>query len=187
MRLTILVVAVAVALGAAPGFSAAQSLAEVAAKEKERRKGTSGKVITESDLRSAGHGTQSFESEGTSEGDATASADGAPAAEGVAGEKAAGEKAAGSTGKSEDKRADRQAALQKEIDAERTHIEGMKKDIATREVELNDPTFAGDSQVNSRRTALLKYVDDAKAAITTHEAQIEKLLGQARSEGIPIR
>jgi hypothetical protein len=182
MRLTILVVAVAVALGAAPGFSAAQSLAEVAAKEKERRKGTSGKVITESDLRSAGHGTQSFESEGTSEGDATASADGAPAAEGVA-----GEKAAGSTDKSEDKRADRQAALQKEIDAERTHIEGMKKDIATREVELNDPTFAGDSQVNSRRTALLKYVDDAKAAITTHEAQIEKLLGQARSEGIPIR
>lgn len=182
MRLTILVVTVAVALGAAPRFSAAQSLAEVAAKEKERRKGTSGKVITESDLRSAGHGTQSFESEGTSEGDGTASADGAPAAEG-----GAGAKAAGSTEKSDDKRADRQAALQKEIDAERTHIEGMKKDIATREVELNDPTFAGDSQVNSRRTALLKYVDDAKAAITTHEAQIEKLLGQARSEGIPIR
>jgi hypothetical protein len=182
MRLTIVTVAVAFAISVVPRFSAAQSLAEVAAKEKERRKGATGKVITESDLRSAGHGsTQSFESEGA-EGDATAPADGAPAAEG-----AAVEKAAGSTEKSEDKRADRQAALQKEIDAERTHIEGIKKDIAAREVELNDPTFAGGSVVNTRRTALLKYVDDAKQAITTHEKQVEKLLADARAEGIPVR
>jgi hypothetical protein len=183
MRLTILAVAVAVALGAAPRFSSAQSLAEIAAKEKERRKGSSGKVITESDLRSAGHGTESFDSDTASDGDAAAPAEGAPATEG-----SAEKKPAGPSEKTEDqKRADRQAALQKEIDAERAHIEGLKRDIATRETELSDPTFIAPEIVSGRRAALQKFVDDAKQAIVTHEAQVEKLLGQARSEGISIR
>ena len=186
MRLTVLAVAVAIAVGGAPRFSAAQSLAEIAAKEKERRKGT-GKVITESDLRKAGHGDQSFDSDTSSDTssdtDSTAPADGQTAAEGT-GEK---KPAAKPEKDDNDKRADRQAALQKEVDAERAHVEGIKRDIATRETELSDPTFIADAATTGRRAALQKFVDDAKAAVATHEAQIEKLLGQARSEGVSIR
>jgi hypothetical protein len=180
MRLTILVVAAAVAFGAIPRPAAAQSLAEIAAKEKERRKGTGGKVITESDLGGASQGTQGLESEASSDSEAEPAAEGASTAEGAT----KGEKG-GPKEKSEDeKRADRQASLQKELDAERAHIEGIKKDMAAREVELADTS---NYLIGGRRTALLKYVEDAKQAIATHEAQVEKLQEQARREGIPVR
>jgi hypothetical protein len=182
MRLTILVVAAAVAFGAVPRPAAAQSLAEIAAKEKERRKGTGtgGKVITESDLGSASQGTSSLESETSSDADAETPAEGASTAEGAA----KGDKG-GPKEKSEDeKRAELQASLQKQLDGERAQIDGIKKDIAAREVELADTS---NYLIGGRRTALLKYVEDAKQAIATHEAQVEKLQEQARREGISVR
>lgn len=178
MRLAICVVAAAVALGASPRTSSAQSLAEIAAKEKERRTGKGGKVITESDL--GGGVSQSFESDTSSDADSGTPAEGAAPAEGATAGTSGGPKE-----KSEDeKRTDRKAALQKELDAERAHIEGIKKDIAVRETELAD---TGNYLIGGRRTELLKYVEDAKQAILTHEAQVEKLQEQARREGIPVR
>jgi hypothetical protein len=179
MRLIIGIVALAVAFGLNPRLSSGQSLAEIAAKEKERRSGKGGKVITESDLRSAGTGSDSLESEGaSSDSDA-----GAPA-EGAAGESTTGDKGATKEKSEDEKRTEKQASLQKEIDAELAHIEGIKKDIAVRETELADTS---NYLQGGRRTALLKYVDDAKQAIATHEAQVEKLRAQARREGISIR
>jgi hypothetical protein len=177
MRLTVLLVVAAVALGAAPRPSSAQSLAEIAAREKERRTGKGGKVITESDL--GGGMGQSFESETSSDAETGTDAEGAAPAEGAAATGAA------PTEKSEDdKRQERKAALQKELDAERAHIEGIKKDVAAREIELADTS---NYLIGGRRTELLKYVEDAKQAIATHEAQVEKLQEQARREGIPVR
>jgi len=177
MRLTILFLAAAVAFGLAPRPSSAQSLAETAAKEKERRSGKGGKVITEADLGGASQ-VQGFESETSSDAEAGTPAEGA-AAEGAAADKG------GPKEKSEDdKRSDKQAALQKELDAERAHIEGIKKDIAVRETELADTS---NYLIGGRRGELLKYVDDAKQAIATHEAQVQKLQEQARREGISVR
>jgi hypothetical protein len=164
MRLAIFVLAAAVALGASPRTSSAQSLAEIAAKEKERRTGKGGKVITET----------------PSDADSGTPAEGAAPAEGATADTGGGPKE-----KSEDeKRADTKAALQKELDAERAHIEGIKKDIALRETELADTS---NYLIGGRRTELLKYVEDAKQAIATHEAQVQKLQEQARREGIPVR
>lgn len=176
MRFITLAVAAAIALGAAPQAST-QSLAEVAAKEKERRKGTTGKVITETDLRGAGRGVPSDVSEASSDAEGDTSAEGASAA--------ADDKKAAPKGKTEEeKRAYRQAAYQKQIDDEKAHIEDLKKDIAAREVELKDLT---NYTYGGRRADLLKFVDDANKAITDHEAQIEKLRAQARNEGLAIR
>jgi hypothetical protein len=176
MRFVIFVIAAALASGAAPRASSAQSLAEIAAKEKERRKGKAGKVITEDDLRSASQGVPSGEPETSTDADATAEEGASPApgaAQGAKPEKT-----------DDEKKAEKQAALQKEVDAERAHIEGIKRDIALREAELNDLsnyTFGG------RRADLAKFVDDAKQAIVTHEAQVAKLVEQGRREGMLIR
>jgi len=175
MRFITLAVAAAIALGAAPQAST-QSLAEVAAKEKERRKGTTGKVITETDLRGAGQGGPSDVSEASSDGEGDTSAEGASSVDGA--------KAAPKEKTEEEKRAYRQAAYQKEISDELAHIEGLKKDIAAREVELKDLT---NYTYGGRRADLLKFVDDANKAITDHESQIEKLRAQARNEGLAIR
>ena len=178
MRLVALVVAGTLAVWLAPRVASAQSLAEIAAKEKERRKGTGGKVITEADLHGAGRGASVSESEPA--GDAEAPAEGATGSEAAA----PGDKAAPKEKTEEEKRADRQAALQKEIDDERAHIEEIKKDMALRQAELNDLTnytFGG------RRADLAKYVEDAQQAIVTHEGQIENLMEQARREGIRVQ
>ncbi len=182
MRLVIPVLVAAVALGAAPRVSA-QSLGEIAEKEKERRSGSgkTSKVITESDLQKAGQGVPVLESEAPVDAEASepvegalAAEEGAPAAQPVP------------QGKSDDeKKAEKQAALQKEVDAERAHIEGIKADIAKREIELlndlSNYTFGG------RRADLVKFVEDAKQAIGVHEAQVAKLLEQGRREGMTVR
>lgn len=179
MRLVIPVLVAAVALAAAPRVSA-QSLGEIAEKEKERRKGKTSKVITEEDLRKGGGSVQVLETETSTDAEASAPAEGATPAEGT---EAAAKPAP--QGKSDDeKKAEKQAALQKEVDAERAHIEGIKADIAKREVELNDLsnyTFGG------RRADLVKFVEDARQAITVHEAQVAKLLEQGRREGMTVR
>jgi hypothetical protein len=176
MRLVSLVVVGALAVCLAPKPASAQSLAEIAAKEKERRKGAGGKVITESDLQRAGHGLPAGETEVGS--DAEAPAEGEATEGTAAGQSAPKEKT------EEEQRAERQASLQKEIDAERAHIEEIKKDLALRQAELNDLTnytFGG------RRADLIKYVEDAKQAIVTHEGQIEKLMDEARRKGIRVQ
>jgi hypothetical protein len=176
MRLITFVVTGMLSLGIA-GSAVAQSLAEAAAKEKERRKGGNDKVITESDLRKAGAGDQSFESDPPADGSAApAAADGTAAP--------AGAKDAAKPEKSDaDKRAERGVAIQKELTDERAHIADINKDIALREGEL---AGTADSAVEGRRAQLLKYIADAKAAIATHQAQIDKLSEEARRSGISV-
>lgn len=172
MRLIAVVVTGTLSLGLAAPWAGAQGLAEAAAKEKERRKGTSGKVITESDLRKAGSGDQSFDA------DAPADANAAPAAaDGTTDPKVAKEKT------DDEKHAERGVAIQKELDGERAHIADLNKDIALRESELAGTT---DGVVEGRRAQLLKYVADANAAVATHQAQIDKLTEEARRAGIAI-
>src|SRR5262245_11148457 len=81
MRIAVAFVA-AVALLGADLVQGAETLAEAAARERERRKGKTGKVMTEVDLGRAGGGTLSTTDEPASTTTTTTTTGGAPSAEG---------------------------------------------------------------------------------------------------------
>jgi hypothetical protein len=163
----------------APPLAAAQSLAEVAKKEKERRQRVKGssKVITEGDLRKTRSsrssvpvtaGAETEESEST-----TAEEPSAPAAAAEEEEKTDAEL-----------RAERQTEIQEQIDYRRKKIQTLQEHIAAARLELND---VSDMTYGGRRARLLQIVEDGQAEIAKLEGEIEDLTDQARHVGVRVR
>jgi hypothetical protein len=203
MRFLQAVVALVILLGWA-GPTHAQSLGDVANKEKQKRQGKPApKVITESDLgRSPKRGTVSMSGELPAEtGEAPAEA--APAPEGGTvseGEAASGEVATGGTEgqaeggeaaakpgakkeKTEDEiRAEQRAQWQKKLDIARENVRAHQTNVDNIQRDLNDLTGG---VFTERRNQVLKMLDDEKAKLAAAQATLTQLEEEGRRAGWP--
>jgi hypothetical protein len=162
------VVAVLVGL---PSFAAAQSLAEAAAKEREKRKGQkAGKVITEDELRRAGHGP----------GNANVSMSAPdPAASPATGQAAAGAPQAGTAKpKTDDEiRAEQEQAWRDKLKKAQEEVQRLTQLTAALQNNLNDITG---NVYGSQRTSLLNQLEQAKAQLATAQGQVTALEDEGR-------
>ena len=206
MRILKAILAAAIVLGLGGG-AAAQSLGQLADKEKQKRQGKPApKVITENDLARAGKkGTLSMA--GSPVGDAaaadgTAVADGTAAPEAEPGAEAAPEgteppaeaapvapakapepvKPKGPPQKTEEEvRSEARANLQKSLDTARTNLANHQRALTQIEGVLN--ASAGD--YSQSRADLFKRQDEEKAAVAKYQDEITKLEEDVRRSAWP--
>jgi len=174
--------------------ASAQSLGELAAKERQKRQGKPApKVITEDDLSRAGtRGTLSVTGETAAEGTvgaddaAAAAAQGADTAAAEGGQPAAGPEGAKPGAKKEKTQeeieAERRAAWQKKLDFARQKAGIHKTNVDTLQLELND--LSG-GIFTDRRTQLVKKFDEEKAKLAAAQAELETLDDEGRRNGWP--
>jgi hypothetical protein len=159
---------------AVPAAASAQSLADVATKEKERRSGKKVKSYSEDDLRRAGGSMQSFE---TTSDDSSATAEGAAPAEGTASADASAPEGAPPKEKSDDEQRaaaqkawrDKVQKAQADLNATAAEIEGIQKSLA-------DNTA---NYYSAARTEMLTRLD----GLTKRYATQKDALESARDEG----
>src|SRR5262245_7274465 len=168
-------VGLAVAILAAwPSLSAAQSLAEAAAKEREKRKNQkAGKVITEDELRRAGNGPGNA-NVSMSAPDPAAS----PAASGTAGAAAPGTAQAGAKPKTEDEiRAEQEQAWRGRLKKAQEEVQRLTQLATSLQNNLNDMTG---NMYGSQRTSLLNQLEQTKAQLTAAQGQVTALEDEGR-------
>jgi hypothetical protein len=170
------VLAIAVAALLVPGLAFTQSLGEVAARERAKKKPSSEKkapvkVITEDDLRNARTSGSSFET-AAPEGDAAKAdkpADGAEA------------KPAGPKEKTEDElKAEATAAWRKKLEHAQSEVTRLQGVIDRLQLKLNDtsqPMYGG------ARTSQLAQMDEAKAGLAAAQAAVEAAAEEGRRAG----
>jgi len=180
--------AVSVILAGLAGAASAQSLGELAAKEKQKRQGKPApKVLTEDDLARAGtRGTLSVTGEAPGEAPAEgaaaeatdASAEGAQPAAGPEGGKPGAKKE-----KTEDEiQAERRAAWQKKLDFAKQKVSIHQTNVDALQRDLND--FSG-GIYTERRTQVLTKFDDEKAKLAAAQAELTALDDEGRRNGWP--
>jgi hypothetical protein len=189
MRILHSAAALAVALGFA-GTAAAQSLGELAAKEKEKRQGKPApKVITENDLGRAGKkGTLSMTGDSSS-GEAVPAVEGAPA-EGATEGQQASEPAAPAAGQppakkektEEELQAERRAEWRKKLDTAREKATVHQTNIDNITRDLNDPTSG---TYTDRRVQTEKLLASEKASLAAAQAEVDRLDDEGRRNGWP--
>jgi hypothetical protein len=176
---------VAVTLLLLPASGSAQSLGEAAAKEKDKRKGKTAKVYTETDLRRAGSpGTLSM---GGEPADAGAGQEGTPAADGQAppatdatgaapgGE---GQAAKPANQKSEEQvKAEAQDAWRKKLEKAQTDASTLREHIAKIQSDLNDTSI---SFYGSRRATMVGLLEQNKQKLAAKEQEITQLEDEGR-------
>lgn len=168
----------AFALGAAffaPAFSGAESLADIAAREKERRKGKSGKVITENDLRRAGSSVY-IPPDTTESGDASSTSTESASGEGAAPAKPAGggEGAAATKPKSDDEiRDDAKKAWRERMDKASAEVTRLQSEVTT--LEQNPNIYLNPGAVSQ--------LDKAKQALAAARQQVDTLEDERRRNG----
>jgi hypothetical protein len=165
-----------VLLAATASLVSAQSLAEVAAKEKKRRQSMQGsdKVITNDDLGRAGKRISNPDA-------ASAEAPATPEAEGDdAGEAKASDQPEKTDAELRD---EKRAEIQGKIDEQKKLIEEQQKKVDQAQLELND---LSDMTFGARRGGLMKTVEDGKAEIAKAQQAIEDLKDQARRAGVRV-
>jgi hypothetical protein len=197
MRILHAAAALAMLLGLA-GFAPAQSLGELAKKEKQKRQGKPApKAITEDDLGRAGtKGTFSVTGESGAEAAPTgevaveaAQPEGAsaePAAEGSEPSEPAAPAAAPPGAKKEKTEeellAERRAEWQKKLGLAREKAKVHQTNVENVQRDLNDPT-AG--TYTDRRVQLQKLFDSEKASLAAAQAEVEQLEEEGRRNGWP--
>jgi peptidoglycan hydrolase CwlO-like protein len=171
MRTSVLT-AVALALGATVAFS--QSLAEIAAKEKERQEkekkkaGGAAKVITEEDLRGRGAGT--YSQPGATGG---ATTPGSPAASPSPGASPGAEKPK----TEEEVRAEQEKAWHESLQKAQEDVTRLSGAIDRMQADLNDLTG---NIYGSGRTGLLNRMDQAKKDLATAQQRVTDLQEEGR-------
>jgi hypothetical protein len=164
--------AVAVLL-AWPAVAQAQSLAEAAAKEREKRKGHApGKVLTEDDLRTAGRSGNANVDTGAQAPNAAAS----PAAgkEGAATKDANGKPKE----KTEDEiRAEQQNVWRDKLKKAQEDVSRLSGLVGQIQTSVNDMTG---NVYGSQRTALLNNLEKAKADLQAAQQQVGALQEEGR-------
>ncbi len=163
------IVAVLVGL---PSVCAAQSLAEAAAREREKRKGQkAGKVITEDELRRAGHGS----------GNANVSMSAPdPAASPAASSQGATGAAQGGADKpktDEELRADQEKAWREKLKKAQEEVQRLTQLTAALQTSLNDMTG---NVYGSQRTNVMNQLEQAKAQLLTAQGQVTALEDEGR-------
>ena len=156
----------------APAAASAQSLAELAEKEKKRRESvkSSGKVITNDDLGSRSR----VAPPASTEAQATPSP-------GAQGSKATADEKPEKT--PSELREEKRAEIQGKIDEQVGLIRAVQEVIDTSQLELNDLT---DMTFGGRRANLMKLIEDGKAEIAGFEQAIEDLEEEARRAGVRV-
>jgi hypothetical protein len=192
MRILHSAAALAVALGFA-GTAPAQSLGEIAAKEKEKRQGKPApKVISENDLGRAGKkGTLSMAGDSSS-GEAAPAADateGAPAEGATEGQQAsppaapaAGQPPAKKEKTEDEIQAERRAEWRKKLDLARDKVTVHQTNIDNITRDLNDPT-AG--TYTDRRVQTETLLASEKASLAAAQAELDRLDEEGRRNGWP--
>ena len=179
--LTIFTCAFVAAAVAAP--SLAQSLAEVARKEEERRKGIKipAKVITNNDLRPA---IQPFSSP-QPPGDATAAGEAKGKDDKAAADKAAGDKSGGAP-KDQTYWAGRKKALNDALDRDSGYAEALQVRINALTADFvnrDDPVQK--AKIGQDRVKALAELDRLKKAIADDKKALTDLDDEARKAGVP--
>ena len=172
MRCMRFIVAVLVFLLGAPAAASAQSLAELAEKEKKRRESvkSSGKVITNDDLgsRSRARPPDSTEAQATP-------------SPGAQGKQAAADEAPEKT--PSELREEKQKEIQGKIDEQAGLIGAVQAEIDKAQLELNDLT---DMTFGGRRANLMKLIEDGKTEIAGFEQAISDFEEEARRAGVRV-
>ncbi|MGE0452184.1 MAG: hypothetical protein AB7O37_06695 [Vicinamibacteria bacterium] len=155
--------------------ASAQSLAEAAAKERERRKGKTTKVVTDAELRSSGRPTATPPElapaeEGAPAGSASPAPGASPAAE-------APQKS------DEELRAEKKADLERRLKQQNDIIAATRKMMEQAQLELND---TGNLTFGGRREALMKIMEEHQKEIAQAEAAIEQIREEARRAGVAL-
>ena len=152
------------------GLSAQQqSLADAAAKEKERRKTVKGaKSFTEDDLTRAGGGQQ-----GTTEV-ATNPAEGTGTKEGEGAKPAKKEK-------SEDElKAEQSAAWRKKVEAAQNNVQVYQDQVNKLQLDLND---ASGGFYSARRTTVMTHLEETKKKLAEAQQSLSDLEDEGRRNG----
>jgi hypothetical protein len=163
-----------------PATSSAQSLADAAAKEKERRKGmTRGKTYTEDDLRRAGADPRAVAAASAdSASTASAPAEGADASadKGEKGETAGAAK--GQKPKTDDEvRAEREKDWHDRMAKANAEVDRLKADIAVLETTLGD---LSQNLYSSTRSAQMGRLEDDKKQLAAAEQKVAELQEEGR-------
>jgi hypothetical protein len=155
-----------------PGVASAQSLAEAAAKEKERRKTRTGKVFTEEDARRAGASRPR---------DVTiidgAAAPDAAAKEGTPKEGAAKE---GAEKPKEETRADQEKAWRDRLTKANADVAKLTTQADGIQRSLNDLT---QNVYGSTRTAQMARLEETKKQLATAQQSVEAITEEGRRSG----
>ena len=157
--------------------ASAQSLAEAAAKERERRKGKTTKVVTDQELRGAGRHLTSLDGGAPVGEPSPAPADSASPAPGAQPAAAAPQKS------DEELRAEKKADLEKRLKQQNDIIAATRKMMEQAQLELND---TGNLTFGGRREALMKIMEEHQKEIAQAEATIEQIREEARRAGIAL-
>lgn len=161
--------AVAVLL-ALPPFSVAQSLGELAAREREKKKGQkTGKVITEEDLRRAGQSGRGNVETGAQ---AASPAPGAPTAG-----QAAGASDAAKPKTDDELRAEQEQAWRDKLKKAQEDAQRLTQVVDSLQKSLNDMTG---NLYGSQRTALLSQTEKANAELKAAQQQVTALEEEGR-------
>ena len=187
MRVLQAAVALAVLAGLAE-VGSAQSLGELAAKEKEKRQGKPApKVITEGDLSKAGkRGTVSMTGETPADG-GEAPAEGTTPEAGASGGAAPGagsaEKGPAKKEKTEDElRSERRTEWQKAYDLAKERVRVHTLNVTAIQKDLNDITGG---VYTERRNQVVAMLNTEKAALATAQADFDRLDEEGRRNGWP--
>ncbi len=145
------------------------SLADAAAKEKERRKTVKGaKSFTEDDLRKAGAGAESTTEVATTSTEATG------AKEGEATKPAKKEK-------SEDElKAEQSAAWRKKVEVAQNNVQVYQDQVNKLQLDLND---ASGGFYSARRTTIMSTLEDTKKKLADAQQTLSDLEDEGRRNG----
>ena len=170
MRFFPLTVALAAAALVSPTSSRAQSLAEAAAKEKERRKATSARTFTEEDLRRAGANRQR---------EAPTAAEGAAApAEAAAPKDAKQGKEGAPKPKTEDEvRAEKEKAWRDRLTKANEDVSKLTGQVDTMQRALND---ASQNLYGQGRASQVARLEEAKGQLATAQRSVADLQEEGR-------
>ena len=154
---------------APPTVSAQGSLADAAAKEKERRKSVKGaKSFTEDDLRRAGAGAATTETE-------------LPATQEGGSKEGAATKAEKKEEKSEDElKAERSAAWRKKVETAQQNVRVYEDQVQRLQRDLND-TSGG--FYTARRTTILNTLEETKKKLVEAQQALSDLEDEGRRNG----
>jgi len=177
LTLSSLAAFVAAGLLSLPAAGSAQSLAEIAAKQKEKKKGKSTRVFTEDDLKK---GTaRGFTSGDSSE--PTGESGSQPSAEGTAAPAAAEGAGAQAPQKSEDElRAERQTAWREKIQKARDNVTQLTAEVGRLEAALSDLTVP---VYGATRTTRVEAHQKAKQQLAAAQQAVADMEEEGRRAG----
>jgi hypothetical protein len=165
-----------------PAVGSAQSLGEVAAKERDKKKGKTTKPYTESDLRrTGGPGTLSMTTgpDGATEEVPAADGQAPPAVDGQAAAPGAeGQAARPANQKSEEQlKAEAQDAWRKKLEKARADAETLREQVNKIQFDLNDSSL---SFYGTRRNTMMTLLEQNKQKLAAKEQEITQLEDEGR-------